>query len=118
MATRDELLAALGDYASRCNDNPKLRSMLSDWSCRLHCVANDTTDGFTVLIDRGQMGSPVVGAEGEPDLVITGTSEDLCDMFWGDVNPAAKYLNGEITIQGSADDLIRVDAIASLIWAT
>jgi len=118
VATRDELLEALEDYARRCNANVRLRAMLGDWSCRMHCVATDITERFTVLIQRGVIASPAVGAVGEPDLVITGSSEDLCDMFWGDVDPAAMYVNGEITVQGSAENLLRIDAIATLIWAS
>jgi hypothetical protein len=48
--------------------------------------------------------------------VIAATSEDFADMFWGDLNPAAKYASGEIAVRGSAEDVFRVDAMAALIW--
>ena len=38
-------------------------------------------------------------------------------MFWGDLNPAAKYLSGEIKVVGSQQDVLRVDAMAAVIWA-
>jgi hypothetical protein len=37
-------------------------------------------------------------------------------MFWGDLNPAQKYVNGEIKVIGSPEDLLRVDAMAAVIW--
>ena len=37
----------------------------------------------------------------QPDVVVTGRSEDFCDMFWGDLNPSEKYMSGEITLAGS-----------------
>lgn len=37
-------------------------------------------------------------------------------MFWGDLNPVAKYLRGEIAVQGSQEDVMRLDAISSVIW--
>jgi putative sterol carrier protein len=117
MASQDEILEALGDYATRCNGNAQLRRMLVGWSRLVHFRAHDTGDAFTVRIDRGEIVASAAGAAGEPDLVVSATSEDLCDMFWGDLNPAQKYLNGEIAIRGAAADVMRIDAMASLIWA-
>jgi putative sterol carrier protein len=116
VATQEEILDALADYQERCNANPQLRKMLRSWSRRVHFVSLDSGDAFTVDIDSGQITSHHAGAVGEPDLVISAVSEDLCDMLWGDINPAQKYLSGEISVQGSADDLMRVDAMASLMW--
>jgi len=117
MASQDEILDALADYATRCNGNAKLRRMLGGWSRLVHFRALDTGDAFSVRIDSGEIVGTAAGAEGEPDLVVSATSEDLCDMFWGDLNPAKKYLNGEIVIRGAAADVLRIDAMASLIWA-
>ncbi|MBW2364618.1 MAG: SCP2 sterol-binding domain-containing protein, partial [Deltaproteobacteria bacterium] len=55
-------------------------------------------------------------AQGTPDVIIEGTSEDLCDMFWGDINPTQKYLKGEIKVKGSQEDIMRIDAITAIIW--
>jgi putative sterol carrier protein len=116
MATAEEICEALADYRERCNANAKLTKMLRTWSRRIHFCAVDTADNFTVVIESGRIVLHSQGAAGEPDLVIAGTSEDLCDMLWGDLNPVQKYLTGEITVQGSADDVMRVDAMVSLIW--
>ncbi len=117
MASQDEIRDALVDYVSRCNGNAKLRRMLQGWSRLVHFRALDTGDAFTVRIRNGEIVGTSAGATGEPDLVISATSEDLCDMFWGDLNPAQKYLNGEIVVRGAAADVMRIDAMASLIWA-
>lgn len=116
MATTAEIRAGLDDYRQRCNDNPRLRKMLRAWSRLVHFTATDTDAAFTVTIDKGEITDVADGAHGTPDLVIAATSEDLTDMFWGDLNPAAKYLTGEIAVRGSAEDVMRVDAMAALIW--
>ena len=118
MATTEEIRAGLGDYRQRCNDNARLRKMLRSWSRVVHFTATDTTAAFTVHIDLGEITDVQEGAQGSPDLVISATSEDLTDMFWGDLNPAQKYLTGEIAVKGSAEDVMRVDAMASLIWVS
>jgi len=117
MANQSEIQDALADYASRCNANGKLRRMLQTWSRVVHFRALDTADVFTAEIRNGEIVATTAGATGQPDLVVSATSEDLCDMFWGDLNPAQKYLNGEIVIRGAAEDVMRIDAMASLMWA-
>ena len=116
MATSGEILEALADYRERCNNNAKLRKMLRNWSrtCRFH--ATDTGDEFTVVIEKGEIVDVTAGAADVHDLSIGGTSEDLADMFWGDLNPAAKYLSGDIKVIGAAEDVLRVDAMAAVIW--
>lgn len=117
MASRDEIVEALIDFSSRCNANAKLRKMLRDWSRCVQFLAQDTGDVFTVGIDSGEITSRAVGAEGIADLVVSATSEDLCDLFWGDLNPAQKYLNGEIQVRGAAADVMRIDAMSRLMWS-
>lgn len=116
MATAAELLEGLADYQQRSNENAKLRKMLRAWSRCVHFVASDVGVTLTASIALGEITAICIGAVGTADLVITATSEDLADMFWGDLNPAAKYLTGDIKVQGSADDVMRVDAMASIMW--
>jgi hypothetical protein len=115
MATAQEVREGLDDYAARCNANPRLRTMHRAWSCTCLFSALDADIAFTVRIDEGEVTSVAEG-EQPADLTISATSEDLADMFWGDLNPAQKYVNGEIKVIGSPEDMLRVDAMAAVIW--
>jgi putative sterol carrier protein len=116
MATEAEMAEALEDYRRRCNENEKLRKMLKGWTRLIHFTCTDSATAFSVNIVAGEIIEVRSGAAGTPDLVIAATSEDFADMFWGDLNPAAKYASGEIAVRGSAEDVFRVDAMAALIW--
>ncbi len=116
MATSQEILEALADYKVQCNENKRLRKMQRDWSKLLHFVAEDTGDKFTMDVVKGEIVSFEAGARGTPDVIVTARSEDLCDMFWGDLNPNAKYLAGEIRVKASQEDIMRIDAITMIIW--
>jgi putative sterol carrier protein len=116
MATSSEILGALADYQVQCNDNKRLRKMQRDWSKLLHFVADDTDDRFTMDVVKGEIVSFEAGASGTPDIVVTTRSEFLCDMFWGDLNPSQKYLQGEIRVKASQEDIMRLDAITMIIW--
>jgi putative sterol carrier protein len=116
MATQAEIAEALADYQRRCNDNARLRKMLKGWtrSCEFRSLDSDTV--FSVQIDAGEITAVTEGPHPAPEVTISAISEDLADMFWGDLNPAAKYLSGDIKVSGSQQDVLRVDAMAALIW--
>ena len=116
MATSSEILDALGDYQVQCNQNARLRRMQKDWTKRLHFKATDTGDGFTMVAVEGEITAFSAGFEGTPDILVQATSEDLCDMFWGDLNPSQKYLRGEILVKATPEDVMRLDAITMIIW--
>jgi putative sterol carrier protein len=112
----DELAEALADYTESCNGNERLRKMQRDWTRVLHFACSDTDATFTMEVVRGEIVSSAEGHVGTPDIVVTTTSEIFCDMFWGDLNPVQKYLRGEITVKGSQEDVMRLDAISFVIW--
>ncbi|HOG07391.1 MAG: SCP2 sterol-binding domain-containing protein [Syntrophales bacterium] len=116
MATGAEILEALADYQVQCNENKRLRRMQRDWSRLLHFVADDTGDIFTMDVIQGEIVSYAAGAAGTPDIIVTTASENLCDMFWGDLNPSQKYLQGEIRVKATQEDIVRLDAITMIIW--
>jgi len=116
MADWDELAEALADYTATCNTNERLRKMQRDWSRNLHFVCSDNELAFSMDVERGEIRSTQAGHVGVPDIIVTTHSEVFCDMFWGDLNPVQKYLRGEITVQGSQEDVMRLDAISAVIW--
>jgi len=116
VATSQEILEALADYQEQCNGNARLRRMQKDWTKRLHFRATDTGDWFTMVVIEGEITAFSSGTEGVPDIVVHATSEDLCDMFWGDLNPSQKYLRGEILVKAAPEDVMRLDAITMIIW--
>ena len=116
MATKEEILESLADYQAQCNGNQRLRKMQRDWSRLLHFHAEDTGDWFTMNVVKGEIVSFAPGADGTPDIVVSTASENLCDMFWGDLNPSQKYLQGEIRVKATQEDVVRLDAITMIIW--
>ena len=116
MATAGEIAAAYADWQVRCNGNRRLSRMLRNWDRTVHLVASDTGDGFTVAVAGSVVADLRHGLLDAPDLVVTATSEDLCDLFWGDLNPSEKYVNGEIVLAGSSEDVLRLDAMSMVAF--
>ncbi|HVA05202.1 MAG TPA: SCP2 sterol-binding domain-containing protein [Acidimicrobiales bacterium] len=116
MATVEELCEAFADWRARSNDNPRLIKMVKGWDRVVHFATTDTAQGFTMRVQDQALSELVVGHEDQPDVIVTGSSEDFCDMFWGDLNPSEKYMSGEITLAGSQQDVMRIDAISMVAF--
>ncbi len=116
MASVEEICEAFADWRTRSNDNPRLTKMIKGWDRVVHFSASDTGDTFTMRVERQVLHELVVGHVDQPDVIVTGTSEDFCDMFWGDLNPSEKYMAGEITLAGSQQDVMRIDAISMVAF--
>ncbi|MGO8873965.1 MAG: SCP2 sterol-binding domain-containing protein [Acidimicrobiales bacterium] len=116
MATAQEIADAYADWQVRCNDNPRLAKMLRGWNRTVHLVASDTGDGFTVVVTDSVLADLQHGLVDRPDLVVTATSEDFADLFWGDLNPSEQYLSGEIVLAGQAEDVMRLDAMSMVVF--
>jgi putative sterol carrier protein len=116
LATVEELTEAYADWRARSNDNPRLAKMVKGWDRVIHFTTTDTGAGFTMRVVDQRLSELVVGYEDQPDVIVTGSSEDFCDMFWGDLNPSEKYMSGEITLAGSQQDVMRIDAISMVAF--
>ena len=116
MATLEEIREAYAEWRGRSNGNPRLTKMVRGWDRVIQFRTTDNGLGFTMRVENQQLSE----LDTEPievcDVVVTGTSEDFCDMFWGDLNPSEKYMSGEITLQGSQEDVMRIDAISMVAF--
>ncbi|HLY32827.1 MAG TPA: SCP2 sterol-binding domain-containing protein [Ktedonobacterales bacterium] len=116
MATREELREALDDYTGRAQANERVRKTLKNWNNVIHLDVTDLGIAYTMTIVNGELTSVQDGAIGTPDLIVQGNSEDLTNIFWGDENPASNYMQGAITTRGSQEDVMRLDAMAMLLY--
>lgn len=114
--TREALREAIDDYVEQANDNERVRRTLRTWRCVIHLNATDADATFTMTVEGGQVADVADGLQGPPDLIVHGTGDDLNDIFWGDVNPAERYNQGALRIEGPQEHLMRLDAMAMLIF--
>jgi putative sterol carrier protein len=115
MATREELREALDDYVANAGKNERVLRSLKSWDCVVYFEATDIDASFTMHI-KGGKATVAEGAQEQPDLIVRGGSEDLANIFWCDENPASNYMQGAIKVQGSQEDVMRLDAMALLIY--
>lgn len=115
MATREELREALDDYVENAGKNERVLRSLKNWDCVIYFEATDIDASFTMHI-KGGRATVIEGVQEQPDLIVRGGSEDLANIFWCDENPASNYMQGAIKVQGAQEDVMRLDAMALLIY--
>ena len=115
MATQQELREALDDYIQQARSSERVVRSLRNWNCVIYIEATDINASFTMTIKDAQT-SVEDGQQGNPDLIVQGSSEDLANIFWCDANPASNYMQGAIKTKGSQDNVMRLDAMSLLIY--
>lgn len=115
MATREELREALDDYVAQARKSERVTRSLRNWNCAIYVEATDIQAAFTLVIKNSQT-ALYDGQYEQPDLIVRGGSEDLANIFWCDANPASNYMQGAVKIQGPQDHVMRLDAMALLIY--
>ena len=115
MATREELREALDDYVAQAQKSARVTKSLRNWNCTIYVEATDIQAAFTMTIKDSKT-AVHDGQFEQPDLIVRGSSEDLANIFWCDSNPASNYMKGAVKIQGPQDNVMRLDAMALLIY--
>lgn len=115
MATHDELTESLMAFSDSYNKNERLKVMNRDWNRVVVVKANDIESLHTLTVADGVV-SLREGGSDHPDLTVIADSETLADMFYGDITPTEPFNNGTLIINGSEDDIVRLDFISLMIW--
>ncbi len=115
MATKEELREALDDYVMQASQSERVVRSLRNWNCTIYIEATDIGVGFTMVI-KDATTTLHDGIYEQPDLIVRGSSEDLADIFWCDANPAGNYMQGAVKVQGSQENVMRLDAMSLLIY--
>src|SRR5215469_12374207 len=115
MATREELREAIDDYVAQAHKSERIKKSLRNWYCNIYVEAVDLNSGITMNIKDTSIDIHD-GAYETPDLILRGNSEDLTNIFWCDANPASNYMQGALKIQGSQEDIMRLDTMSLLIY--
>lgn len=117
MAVPDEngggLRDALETFARRINEDARMRKMVADWERTIALEASEGGGGG-LRVRAGEV--TVVDAPDAPDVVLRASGQVLADVFRGAVSPTEPYLDGTLTVQGSQEDVLRLDFLSLMIW--
>ena len=115
MATAEELHDSLRSFAESCNENTRLMAMIKDWNRIMHIHATDLGADAALITQDGAV-TALPDAPAAADLVLQADAEILTQIFYGELSPNDPYNDGTLRIQGSEDDVVRLDFVIAMLW--
>jgi hypothetical protein len=111
-ARMSRLRAALTRFIGRYHADAGLVDDHADWDCRLLLVAADTREMVPLVIAAGRVTETVAMVD-DVKLVVTADEAVLLDVLELRRDPNEPYLFGELTIEGSEADFMRLDYLVT-----
>lgn len=111
----DGLEQAVRAFAARINEDAKLRKMVADWDRRIALVATDDGSEAGFRIEAGVV-SPLDVAPDPADVLLRADVATLTGVFRGELSPTEPYVDGTLLVQGSQEDVLRLDFLSLMIW--
>jgi putative sterol carrier protein len=107
------LAAAAEHFVAAYHARAPLVAQQAGWRC---VIGLRTRQGqaVTVRVDDGRI-TAVAAGDAPADLVVTADADTLEDILHLRRSPNEPYLFGELTVQGSERDFLRLDYIATLL---
>lgn len=111
------LAAALDSFTAAYHARPDLIAGQRGWSRTILLQAADTRESIVLRIEDGRIAParPDSTEAERPELCITADAATLCDILELRLGPNEPYLFGELTVQGSEADLLRLDYITDVL---
>lgn len=117
LASKEDLAEALGDFAARFAEEPRLKKMTLDWNRTILVAPDDAEDAeFTLCLTDGELSVAEGRPAGKAELVVRADTQTLVDLFLGEIAPTEPYMSGKLRIEASEADTMRLDVITLMIW--
>lgn len=110
----DELEENLMRFVARFNQNPRFQEMNRDWDRHI-VVAAQEGGAYRLQLRDGVMSLDPEGTE-PADIALTAPREVLSAIFDGRLSPTEPYMDGDLQVRGSQEDMLRLDVLTLLIW--
>jgi putative sterol carrier protein len=107
-----ELSQAVASFAAAYHARPELLDEQRGWTRTVLLVASDCGEQIAVRIEDGRIVS-WSAPQGSGDVVITADAAILRDILELRMEPNQPYVFGELTVQGSESDFLRLDYITA-----
>ncbi len=115
MATIQEVRESLQAFQTNYQGNARLQEMNRGWDRVIRIEVKEHPDVFTLILENGELRLEEE-SDRQPQIVVQGDSEVVASVFFGELAPTEPYLKGELTVNGSQEDVLRLDFISLMIW--
>ncbi|WXG41948.1 MAG: SCP2 sterol-binding domain-containing protein [Candidatus Freyarchaeum deiterrae] len=109
MGYKEELLEALGAWASKLDD-PSYKERFQGFNKVLQFNFKDT--GFSLLMEfKDETCTVKEGSVAKPDLLIETNSDVILGICNGEVSPTKAFMSGKLKAKGDMKDLLKIQML-------
>lgn len=115
MVDSREMDRVLTDFASRFNAKPELAKMTAGWERTIAIEPSDAAWRRDLRVERGLVRTLEQVPE-KADIRLVGRSSVLADIFAGRLSPTEPYLDGDLVVHSSEEDMMKLDIFTLMVW--
>lgn len=115
MSSAESLPEILNEFAKRLRGHERLSAMNRDWQRRIAIVPTDDAPMCSLFV-AGVDVSLADYHEDECDIILYAPSVVLKQIFAGELSPTEPYMSGDLRVQGSQEDMMRLDFVTLILW--
>ncbi len=109
MGIKEELLEALGQWASKLDD-PSYKERFKDFNKVMQFNFSDTD--FSILMEfKDETCTVKEGSVENPDVLIETSSEIILGISDGEVSPTKAFMSGKLKAKGDMKDMLKIQML-------
>ena len=109
MGVKEELLEALGEWASKL-DEPSYKERFKDFDKTMQF--NFTDEDFSILmVFKDETCTVKEGSVENPDVTIETASEVILGISDGEVSPTKAFMGGKLKAKGDMKDMLKIQML-------
>lgn len=105
----------LTDFASRFNAKPELAKMTVGWERTISIEPSDAAWRRGLRVENGRVHTLEQITE-KVEIRLLGRSSILADIFSGRLSPTEPYLDGDLVVHSSEEDMMKLDIFTLMVW--
>ncbi|MHA1268703.1 MAG: SCP2 sterol-binding domain-containing protein [Candidatus Helarchaeota archaeon] len=109
MGIKEELLDALGQWASKLDD-PDYKERFKDFDKIMQFNFSDTD--FSILMEfKNESCTVKIGSVENPDVLIETSSEIILGISDGEISPTRAFMGGKLKAKGDMKDMLKIQML-------
>jgi len=117
MVAGSEIDVVLQDFSDRFNGSSELPRMTAGWDRTICLEPGDQSWVRGLRVQGGHI--RVLAADEIPDsaeIRLVGPARVLLEIFRGGLSPTEPYLDGDLIVHSSEEDMMKLDIFTLMVW--
>lgn len=117
MIADSDMDGVLTDFSARFNASPELPRMTAGWDRTIRIEPRDEHWVRALRVEGGQITVlPEAQVPEAAEIRLVGPAQVLADIFRGVLSPTEPYLDGDLIVHSTEEDMMKLDIFTLMVW--